>query len=712
MNGNPRAVTPVLTNSAGSGAGVAPLVRDVLEAYFAAGLGDITAGKITATLTARDLEQLGGAIASEAAIEAALREGAGEGRLLAVRGTYIDVQAIRADGGEVFGDVLVAIARAAATAARAVRFGEILPYVTGDEGEHDAASRERLTRAIRSLLRVGALRTVATVRGESASGKYLLVPRRMAPKPEAWLPPEPLTFLEYVTAHIRALVAERHATFTSDELRTRLRADVVGGLSVARTRYGVALDEPMTVILALQKLAAGAEPLLTKVSGRRACWRLVASSATPHDNGEHPVEGTEAVPAQRSLTVYACDTDRIIAAAQRAVMRLSAHAITAEDVQAEVSLDPALRPVGRARVAALLSDIVRDSIDNGDGRRAARQGRPIRRLGTRAGRAVYWVAMPAGTSEVEGMRIGASSFEDEQRRFRTNRVRTAFGDGRFHERAGCISQALSPAVAYGRARQLESELAPLYDQAREAQRDASRMASGEGEMSADATTTLQQIEEMLQTVGGWWRFRAHDAASALSDIRPPRVYSAAAVQDLFAPYSATAAALTTDGEVKARYWRAIRRVANPAFANRRAASRDEAHEYYFDACDAQLYLATQWGGPYALLMTMEAREELGDLRDARYLVAGLDAPDARTRRRLLGGLAFLGDPDTVGVVELRARSDVDASVRECALWALGMLRGEAADPVLREAAESDPSRAVRTSAARFRRTGAHWWFRV
>ena len=327
----------------------------------------------------------------------------------------------------------------------------------------------------------------------------------------------------------------------------------------------------------------------------------------------------------------------------------------------------------------------------------------------REGRAVYWVAPPNGlTTALDVIAPDVCTFEDAQHRFQSSELRDAFDRGDYVRRTVEIEHAQSSAVAKGRARQLESELLPLYERAN----SVLLAEPADSEQATDADKTLALVAGTLETIRGWWRFRGEDAATALGDVCAPRMYTADELRTLLAPFSDTAAALDNDGAVKSLYWRAIRRLPNPSFKNRRASSRDQAHEFYFDACDAHLYLASQWGGPFTLLMSMEVRHELGDLRDPRYVLEGLRNADPRTRRRLIGSLGFLGNPDSAVIVESRARNDDDPTVRECALWALGLLRGDGAGGILREAAVSDPSRMVRESAARFLRTGAHWWYRV
>ena len=164
--------------------------------------------------------------------------------------------------------------------------------------------------------------------------------------------------------------------------------------------------------------------------------------------------------------------------------------------------------------------------------------------------------------------------------------------------------------------------------------------------------------------------------------------------------------------VTRHYSQLIRRVRNPAFVNRRSGHVRTAAEWLFDEVDALTYAARQWGGPTCQLLTLWAFEEIGELRDARYLFAALATEAREVRLRVMGGLALLRPAGAEERLRRHILNDVDASVRECALWALGMLIGHRADEVLREAAAMDAEGRVRRAAQRFLGTGANWWWRV
>lgn len=60
-----------------------------------------------------------------------------------------------------------------------------------------------------------------------------------------------------------------------------------------------------------------------------------------------------------------------------------------------------------------------------------------------------------------------------------------------------------------------------------------------------------------------------------------------------------------------------------------------------------LFAAAEWGGGTAALVAQIARQELGQLRDTRFIRAGSSHPRFHARITLAAALAFLpGDPET------------------------------------------------------------------
>lgn len=100
--------------------------------------------------------------------------------------------------------------------------------------------------------------------------------------------------------------------------------------------------------------------------------------------------------------------------------------------------------------------------------------------------------------------------------------------------------------------------------------------------------------------------------------------------------------------------------------------RRTASEYHFERTDTLLFAAVEWGGGMAVLFAQIARQELGPLRDVRFIQAGLSHPRFDARMASAAALAFLpGDPESDERLARAALQDPDAGVRRAALWAYG-----------------------------------------
>ena len=218
--------------------------------------------------------------------------------------------------------------------------------------------------------------------------------------------------------------------------------------------------------------------------------------------------------------------------------------------------------------------------------------RALQRMGTEGGRAIYWVQRPGGVS--------APTVEQARVMFTVQGIERRLADRTFEDRLGALGDAKSPIMALGRARHLAHELQAVAEQ-------LTSLARHMSERPASMRSAEAHVAALRAQVRGWIRFRAPADAAPLPD--PPAAaqgWTADQLQAQLAPLNATAAAMTDAREVKAHYWRLIRRVPNPAFVNRRASSSDEATEFLFDPVEARRYVAEQWGGAFCQLMSMEA----------------------------------------------------------------------------------------------------------
>jgi hypothetical protein len=314
------------------------------------------------------------------------------------------------------------------------------------------------------------------------------------------------------------------------------------------------------------------------------------------------------------------------------------------------------------------------------------------RVGTIRGRAAYWVS--TGDHEEQTLAEAWTLVALDGLSLDIERAQLA-------ARVVSLEVVLSPIVAVGRARQLQDEVRGF---ARRLEALPRAIIGGD-----KCRTELAIVSERIH---GWLQFRSRVAGVPKDTALEVRGMTAIALRELLAPLNETAASMTNSGTVIRHYGRLIRRVRNPLFEGRRSGNAETAAMFLFDGVEARVYAARQWGGPKCQLMALWAYEELGELRDARYLRAALNTDDAEVRLRVLAGLALLGDEGAQVTLRHHARNDVHPGVRECALWGLGMVAGDEANDVLTETATHDPDAMVRRTAEQFLSIGSQWWWRA
>ena len=501
-------------------------------------------------------------------------------------------------------------------------------------------------------------------------------------------PPGPHTWPEYARRVFdrlweqRVVAAARAGTrplaVRTADMRAAMRADVAEDGTPAAAAWGVDLAAPIAVVNVMLALAGSRRPHVRAVAARRALW--IPAGADPDTTG-----------ADES---FATDVDRVVEATRRAMARAGAPAVTAKQVAAECTADSALAVATCTTVARVLSDVAKVTVACGHGTRVSRRVQQIARVGRLRGSAAYSAPNPtpgAGTSHP-----GPDAILARARLFvETQGVLHAAERLALDTELERIAGARCALIALGRLRQVVGDASRL---AADGARALHRLNAGDGHESRGLLErAVASARRARDTAREWERFRRDrpDAPESLAQDGP--VLSARALQTLFAPYSRVAAKATPAGTV-VRYAASIRRVRNPLFTRRFDPDPERAAEYLFDAVDARLYMAQQWGGVRARTNACVAESELGRLRDERFVIAATKSADALERRHAVASLAFLAGPQGTGVLRHRAEADVDAVVRMTALWAYGFCGGADASELLADAAVHDPDPRVRKAA--------------
>ncbi|MBP9110049.1 MAG: HEAT repeat domain-containing protein, partial [Pyrinomonadaceae bacterium] len=109
----------------------------------------------------------------------------------------------------------------------------------------------------------------------------------------------------------------------------------------------------------------------------------------------------------------------------------------------------------------------------------------------------------------------------------------------------------------------------------------------------------------------------------------------------------------------------------PSFCN----GKLETVPYLYDRTDAFIYAARKWGGVECSVQAAQAASNLGQLRDVRFVLAGICSKDYNDRLLAVACLAFLQAEGTAERLAEVCINDVEAGVRESALWAYGFVGG-------------------------------------
>jgi hypothetical protein len=154
----------------------------------------------------------------------------------------------------------------------------------------------------------------------------------------------------------------------------------------------------------------------------------------------------------------------------------------------------------------------------------------------------------------------------------------------------------------------------------------------------------------------------------------------------------------------------VRRIPNLHYVSRFSKEPLEAAEFLFDRTDTLLYAAQKWGGHECRFLARTARNELGWLRDERFILPALTAEDMKARLAAVACIAFLWSDEGCGRLRQMAVEDPEPGIRQSALWAYGFAGGFDAQELLRERAEKDSNAHVKAFAKKAMSLDEReWW---
>lgn len=577
--------------------------------------------------------------------------------------------------------VLEVVKEAVLTNKKALRVEELWKYVTQTNRLPDFTS-EMFTHDVLSLLQTGELKRIRTVRGEG-KGFNVYLPADF--DEDIYTPTEPLSWLEEIAEAF----------------------DTVWNKHIAEAEM------------------EGRKPLAVSTGEVRAQW-LKMPNAHPKSKQTQPVvngmgmlaENTQQSPArirkirrgdERALlwspigftdemlgcgVTYLSDFERIEVAVKRAVAN-TGRPVTLADINDEIDIDPSLHPAGKAKVRQVLMEAAKEFVGGGNQPRLNKKLQRVYRVGSLNNEAYYYhgnVGLTEAYTYVQSLKLESDWSELD-----------------FEARFSHLQFSPLPSIIFGNAEMLKFECSALLQQTKTLL-----------EEDLDEHSKNQMLELLKAAIAAVAQVEAFIAEN--SSLIPPGLpaevdltipgLTATELREVVAPLHRAIGPNTPREKVITLLWKQIRRFPNPNFKNRFDDDPQQAAEFLFDQTSALIYAGVTWGGPECAFQARTAQYELGRLRDARFVVPGLEDADQRNRLIAVACLAFL--PGEIGSNELLhlVKEDKEGGVRQSALWAFCFRGEKCAGDLLNEVSRTDPNIHVRRFAQNALNQGDKGWWEL
>jgi hypothetical protein len=547
---------------------------------------------------------------------------------------------------------------------RAVRVGDVMDYAAG-RAEFSDISPELITRDILGLVTTKDIILAGAVRGDDR-GANLYLPSDL--EPDLYMPKEPLTWLDLVANIFSEIWADhkkeaegfssRPKPITTSEVRARLRST---------PNPHPNLDDPQLVVSALIQLAETNRALIRNVSRegeRSARWVPLKIPDEEIDIGGS----------------YASDFERVSEAIDRAVKRLG-RPVTASDVQDEIDRDSCLRPAGKSNLAIVIAEAAKETIGAKGLPRRPRVTSRVFRAGSLKDTSYYF-------NDAERLPTAKSYVA-------LRRLELLWEESRIGEDLEGIKSCSLPTVATGRAMLAVAEINHILKEIDE-QIESNTMDES---MREDALAFRHNVNSILNDAKDKLSFYNTEAPALPAELllEVPG-WTAAELLPIIRPLYPAARNIDRTSQLIPLLEGHIRRIHNPEYENRFVADPRAAAEFLFDRADALLYMALTFGGRECRLQARFARNELGLLRDPRFIFPALGSSDFHQRLIGVSCLAFLWSEEGNKHLRLMAVEDLDMGIRQSALWSYCFTNARDGWELLRNRTHNDPDEDVRSFA--------------
>ncbi|MCA1633044.1 MAG: hypothetical protein LC802_04810 [Acidobacteria bacterium] len=431
------------------------------------------------------------------------------------------------------------------------------------------------------------------------------------------------------------------------------------------------LKKPLLLISALRQLMQtnGAKIRKVDLEGRRMVFW--APTEVPDENLDLG-------------DVYAKDTERVAEALRRSVERLG-RPVTAREVQREVEIDQFLRPVGTSSFASTLSDAARASVGWENRARRTRVTRHVFKVGRVNGDA-YYFHDPKKLSQAQAY-------------VHLRQLESIWVTARTEDNLKSLKTCTLRTIAVGRAMLIIAETRKLLEEIERLFVDY-KMDVFTRKEAARLRTLVRRVAEEVTLYPSTYEVSDFELPQEVATEVPG--LTAEELLPYIKPVYPRARRIKVPNEIVRLLAKDedIRRIPNPHFNNRFDNDPHLAAEYLYDRSDALIYVASLGSGYECRLQAHFARNELGWLRDPRFIYPALYSEDFNERLIAVSCLAFLWSVEGNKHLRSMAAGDPDPGVRQSALWAYGFADRVNAFELFSIRAQEDPDPSVREFAYR------------
>lgn len=543
--------------------------------------------------------------------------------------------------------VLEIVKNAVEVSRQALRLPDILEFVDG-RPEYRDLTPEMISQSVMSLKQTGELKAIS-IRGDG-NGFHLYLPSALSI--ENYSPAKSLTWLEFVMSIFNDVWKQHNndallngqlpLPVTTGEIRTKIAES---------GEFSHKLVDPKILVGAMQQLANSGNPSIRKIrrpNQKAVLWLPVETVKTDAELG----------------IAYAHDTERVGEAVRRASVRLG-RPVNLMEIEEEFKIDPSLEPASASKYHRLLADVSKVRAGSGKGEeRRSRVNRRLYRVGNIDGHAYFYPEDSPGAA-------GFVSFR---------KMELLWERLCFEEQSNEIGCCRLPSVVAGRLKLLSYNLTGILDK-----------LTGLCALERILGVSDSKVKQFVGNVQSALREISYAACNELNrSVLPPEVenridgWTAEELLNVIQPFYPSARKLAKRKNIQALIGETIVKFRNPHFTVNTDKNPRCAAQFLYDVADAKIRIAKKWGGTECALQATMAANELGLLRDYRFVLPGLKSGDYENRLTAVACLAFIPSETGNDYLKNIAVNDVDPGVRGSALWAYGFAGGRYAMKFVRE----------------------------